>query len=193
MILPSTGQRSALLKWCTNTFRANIYHHNYNQGKCSIIIFLCSQIKNIFELCTLHFSVSWQQHPYLKPWIPWTSPLDLLILSFRWFVITVLCLFLCIPEGLHRFCHQCEASDPLHAPESPHFPVSSVALCGVAVFWVHRPGHDRSQHHCADDEGERKERTCHKSLGAGAKKRCTFFFEFCRLLRETDAEWLSLY
>lgn len=95
--------------------------------------------------------------------------------------ITFLCLWLCISEGLHRFCHQCEASDPLHAPESPHVPVPSVALCGVTVFWIHRPGHDRSQHHCADDEGEEN-----------AKKNTSGTFGILlwvyRLLRETGRQ-----
>lgn len=136
-----------------------------------------------FKLHISHFRVSWQQDPYLKPLIPSTSLLDLLILNLRWMLladITFLCLLLCISEGLHRFCHQCEAPDPLHAPESPHFPISSVALCGVTVFWIHRPGHDCSQHHCADDEGEENAK----------KKRKNTSGEFgivllvCRLLRE---------
>lgn len=32
-----------------------------------------------------------------------------------------------------------------------------MAFCGVAVFRVHCPGHDRPQHHRTDDEGEEKE------------------------------------
>lgn len=108
------------------------------------------------------FQLALEAAPIFKGLNSHNKPLGFAILNFRWMLladVTVLCLFLCISEGLHRFCHQCQALDPLHAPESPHLPVSSVALCGVAVFWVHRPGHDRSQHHCADDEGEENKET----------------------------------
>ena len=60
----------------------------------------------------------------------------------------------CVSEGVHRLCPQCEASDPLHASEPTHLPVPPLALRGVALLRVHRAGHDRSEHHRTDDEGE---------------------------------------
>lgn len=68
-------------------------------------------------------------------------------------------------EGLHRLRHQRQTSDPTHAPEQAELPVPHVAVCGVSAFRVHHHGHDRPEHHRADDEGEAGGRLLHTPPG----------------------------